>query len=220
MTAPLHLVEPDGDPRGGVVVIQEAFGLTDHIKAVCDRVAAAGYVAVAPALFHRTGSPVLAYDDFGPVMPHMKALRAEQILADVDDALAAVGDRPKGIVGFCMGGTVALQVAVQRQIGAAVSWYGGGVAEGRFGFPSMIEAAASIQTPWLGIFGDRDKSIPVEQVEQLRAVVADLPVAAEIVRYPDAQHGFGCDDRPAVHHPEAAADAWQRTLSFFEEHVG
>lgn len=220
MTAPLHVVEPDGEPRGGIVVIQEAFGLTDHIKAVCERVAAAGYVAVAPALFHRTGSPVLDYGDFGPVMPHMKALRAEQILDDVDDAFAAVGDRPKGIVGFCMGGSVALHVATQREIGAAVSWYGGGVAEGRFGFPSQLDAAPSLRSPWLGIFGDRDKSIPVEQVEQLRSVVAEVTVPTEIVRYADAEHGFGCDDRPAVFHAEATADAWRRTFSFFEEHVG
>jgi carboxymethylenebutenolidase len=220
VTAPLNVAAPEGEPRGGIVVVQEAFGLTDHIEAVCDRVAAAGYLAVAPALFHRTGSPVLAYDDFGPVMPHMKALRAEQILADVDDALAAIGDRPAGIVGFCMGGSVALHVATERDLGAAVSWYGGGVAEGRFGFPSQLEAAASLRTPWLGIFGDRDKSIPVEQVEQLRAVVADAAVPTEIVRYPDAEHGFGCDDRPAVHHPEATADAWRRTFSFFGEHVG
>lgn len=220
MTAPLHVSEPGGAPLGGIVVVQEAFGLTDHIIDVCDRVAAAGYLAVAPALFHRTGAPVLEYGHLEEVMPHMQALRAEDVLADVDDAFDRIGPLTKGIVGFCMGGTVALHVAVQRSIGATVSFYGGGVATGRFGFPSMVDAAPALQSPWLGLFGDLDKGIPVDDVERLRAVLDGVPVEAEIVRYPDAQHGFHCDDRPEVFDAPAAADAWARTLAFFERHLG
>jgi carboxymethylenebutenolidase len=222
MTAPLHVSEPAGAPRGGIVVVQEAFGLTDHILDVCDRVAAAGYLAVAPALFHRTGAPVLAYGDLDAVMPHMQALRAEDVLADVDDALERLGPLPTGIVGFCMGGTVAFHVAAQRSVGAAVSFYGGGVGAGRFGFPSMVDAASELRSPWLGLFGDLDKGIPVDEVERLRTAIADaqLAVDTEIVRYPEAQHGFHCDDRPAVFDAAAAADAWSRTLTFFERHLG
>src|SRR5687767_3378785 len=139
-------------------------------------------------------------------MPHMKALRADQILDDVDAAFARIGDRPKGIVGFCMGGTVSLHVAAQRDVGAAASFYGGGVGEGRFGFPSQIEAASGLRTPWLGLFGDRDKSIPVEDVERLRAVVAEADVPAEIVRYENAEHGFHNDVRSDVYRAEDAAD--------------
>lgn len=222
MAAPLHVSEPAGAPRGGIVVVQEAFGLTDHILDVCDRVATAGYLAVAPALFHRTGAAVLAYDDLDAVMPHMKALRADDVLADVDDVLERLGPLPTGIVGFCMGGTVAFHVAARRPVGAAVSFYGGGVAAGRFGFPSMIDAASELRSPWLGLFGDLDKGIPVDDVERLRTTIADaqLAVETEIVRYPEAQHGFHCDDRPAVFDAAAAADAWARTLTFFERHLG
>src|SRR5665213_2134656 len=84
---PLSIHAPDGSPTGGVVVVQEAFGVNDHIEDVCTRIAAAGYLAMAPHLFHRTGDPKLGYTDFDQVMPHMKALTADGVLADVDAAL-------------------------------------------------------------------------------------------------------------------------------------
>ena len=223
---PAFAAAPDGDaPRGGVVVVQEAFGLTGHIESVARRIAQEGYVAVAPALFHRQGSPVFAYDgDRSELMPAIMALTAEGIAADVDAALAHLADQGfpselQGIVGFCMGGTVTFATAARTAIGAAVTFYGGGVAEGRFGFPSLVDQASDLKTPWLGLYGDLDQGIPVDDVEALRAAVADAPVEAEVVRYAEADHGFNCDER-ASFHPESAADAWSRMLAFFAAHLG
>jgi carboxymethylenebutenolidase len=216
-----------GDPataRAAVVVIQEAFGVTTHIQRCADRIAHAGYLAVAPALFHRTGSPTMAYDDFANVMPHMEALSAEGVTMDLAAVAAHLealgfGAPSRGIVGFCMGGLVAFVGATTGSFGAAVTFYGGGVAKGRFGFPPLLELAPSITCPWLGCYGDLDKGIPVEEVEQLREITSALPIVTEVVRYADADHGFNCEDRPAVYNPSAASDAWARMLAFFGEHL-
>jgi carboxymethylenebutenolidase len=175
-------------------------------------------------LFHRDGSPVLAYDDLEHAMPLMGALTAEGIHADLAatvDHLASLGfERASiGVVGFCMGGTVAFYAATTGMFGAAVTFYGGGVTAGRFGFPSLIELAPSLDAPWLGCYGDLDKGIPVEDVEALRAAVEAAPDGTEIVRYPAAEHGFNCEDRPAVFNGDAAADAWARMLAFFDAHL-
>lgn len=224
MPTPLTSIAPDGTARGGVVVIQEAFGVTEHIVDVCRRLAAAGWLAVAPHLFHRSGDPILDYEDLATAMPLMKKLRAAEIDEDVDAALAALAaagiapDR-SAIVGFCMGGTVSFQTAVRRELAAAVTFYGGGVAAGRFGYPAMIEVAERLRTPWLGLFGDLDASIPVHDVEALRGAADRAPVDTSVMRYPDAHHGFHCDDRPAVFDPDAARDAWRRTLEWFDSHL-
>jgi carboxymethylenebutenolidase len=218
------VAEPAGAPRGGVVVVQEAFGLTDHIADVTGRFARAGWRAVAPALFHRAGAPVFAYGDIDAVRPAMGALTAEGIAVDVDAALGllAEGGLPMartGIVGFCMGGTVATLTAASRPLGAAASFYGGGLAQNRFGAPPLIELAPRLQTPWLGLFGDLDQGIPIDDVEAMRAAAKDATVPTEIVRYPTAHHGFHCDDRPAVYNADAAHDAWSRTLTWFDAHI-
>jgi carboxymethylenebutenolidase len=221
---PAYEASPDGAPRGGIVVIQEAFGVTSHIQDIARRLADAGWYAVAPALFHRQGSPALAYDDFDSVMPLMGQLSAEGLTADVTASFEHLESRdfaPSqiGVVGFCMGGSVTFYAATLRAVGAAVTFYGGGVLEGRFGLPSLIDQAPKLQTPWLGLYGDLDQGIPSEQVEQLRTAVKAAPVPTEIVRYPDADHGFNCNDRPAVFNPEAAADGWKRTLAWFDAHL-
>jgi len=221
---PAHVASPDGSPRGGILVVQEAFGVTAHIEGIADRLADAGWYAIAPAFFHRQGSPVLAYDDFESVMPIMGELSAQGLAVDVAaafDHLEHTGFARSqiGVVGFCMGGSVTFFAATSRAIGAAVTFYGGGVDQGRFGLPSLVELAPSLKTPWLGLYGDLDKGIPIEQVERLRGAVSRASVVAEIVRYPDADHGFNCNDRPAVFHPTAAADAWQRTLAWFDAHL-
>jgi carboxymethylenebutenolidase len=207
-----------------VVVIQEAFGVTEHIEDVTRRFADAGWAAVAPSLFHRQGAPALGYEDFSAVMPLMKELTAEAIALDVDAAFAHLETlgyptQRCAIVGFCMGGSVSFATAVRRKLGAAATFYGGGIGQARFGYPTQLEVGSQLQTPWLGLYGDLDKGIPIEEVEQLRDAVAQAEVPAEIVRYEDADHGFHCDDRPAVFNPAAAADGWARTLAWFERYV-
>jgi carboxymethylenebutenolidase len=220
---PAFLAVPDGEARGGVVVIQEAFGLTGHIERVTQALADAGYVAVAPALFHRAGAPVFGYEDFAELGPVIMALTAEGIAMDVDAALDALAERgieasTQGIIGFCMGGSVACATGARLELGAAVTFYGGGVTSGRFGLPALVDAAPALRTPWLGLYGDLDAHIPVEEVEQLRAAAAAAPVPTEIVRYGDADHGFHCDERAAFH-PPSSSDAWARTLAFLEHHL-
>jgi carboxymethylenebutenolidase len=216
---------PDGNAKGAIVVVQEAFGVTPHIEHVATRLAEAGWHAVAPAFFHRQGSPVLAYDDLDSVMSLMKELNPEGIAVDLNAAFAfftaaGFGELQMGIVGFCMGGSVTFHGATLRKLGAAVTFYGGGVAEGRFGLPSLIDQAPRLQTPWLGLYGDLDQGIPSHDVNQLRQVTGDVNVPTEIIQYPDADHGFNCNDRPAVFNPATAADAWSRTLAWFDRHVG
>lgn len=221
---PAALAEPAGTPKGAVVVIQEAFGLTDHIVDVTHRVAGAGWLAVAPALFHRTGSPTFDYGgDLAALLPVLQSMTAEGIDADLRaalDLLAGRGVEPAatGIVGFCMGGSIALHAATALPFGAAVTFYGGGVAEGRFGLPALVDVAPRLRAPWLGLYGDLDTGIPVDQVEALRAAAATAPVETEVVRYAEAEHGFNCDARPS-HHPASAADAWARALAWFDRHL-
>jgi carboxymethylenebutenolidase len=123
------------------------------------------------------------------------------------------------MVGFCMGGAVTLFASTRPGLGAGVTFYGGGVANGRFGLPPLIEQAPSVKNPWLGLYGDLDASIPVDDVEKLRAAASLAAAPTEIVRYADADHGFNCDGRPNVFNAEAAADAWARTLAFFNAHL-
>jgi len=220
----LYDVEPEGAPGGAVIVLQEAFGVNDHIEDVTRRFAAAGYRAVAPHLFHRSGDPALDYGNFEKIFPHMQALTEAGLLEDIDATLghlagAGFASATVGVVGFCMGGSVTFLAAARRRLGAAVTFYGGGVAEGRFGMPPLVEMARRLQTPWLGLFGDEDQGIPVDQVEALRAAAAKAPVATEIVRYAGAVHGFHCDARPDSYHEPSAHDAWQRTLDWFGRHL-
>jgi carboxymethylenebutenolidase len=225
---PMRLYEarPPGEARGALVVVQEAFGVNPHIEDVTRRAAAAGYHAVAPDFFHRSGpGAVVEYGKFDLVMEYFQALGSdESILVDVDAALAhlhAAGfdDSRTGVVGFCFGGRVSFLVALRRALGASVGFYGGGIVRGRFPqFPALVGEVETLRTPWLGLFGDQDASIPVDDVEQLRAALQGAKVDTDIVRYPDAGHGFHCDRRPD-YRAEDAADAWRRALDWFSAHL-
>jgi carboxymethylenebutenolidase len=217
----------DGHTKGAVIVIQEAFGVNEHIRDVTRRFAAAGYHAVAPVLFHRAGGGVIDdYDhvDFNEMMKLFEGVNDDAVLSDVDatlDLLRSDGfaDSRIGIVGFCFGGRVTFLVSARRALGAGVTFYGGGiVTAGHFQFPTLIDEAATLRTPWLGLFGDEDGGIPVEDVERLRAAVAAAPVDTEVVRYPGAGHGFHCDVRSAYHEP-SARDGWARALAWFDHHL-
>ncbi|MDO9407636.1 dienelactone hydrolase family protein [Patulibacter sp.] len=219
----VYEARPDDTPRTAVVVLQEAFGVNDHIEDVARRFADAGILAVAPALFHRSGSPRLGYEDIEQAYPHMGALSSRGVEEDLEQTLEHLRrlgfkDHAIGTVGFCMGGTVSLVAGARLPLGASVTFYGGGILEGRFGEPPLVELAPELKTPWLGLFGDEDAGIPVDQVEALREAAARAPVTTEVVRYPDAGHGFHCDARDAFHAP-SARDGWQRTLAFLDEHL-
>lgn len=222
-TMKLYDVEPEGPTRGAMVVLQEAFGVNDHIQDICRRFAAEGYRTVAPHLFHRTGDPVLDYEDMQSVVGQIMKLRAVDISADVDatlDYLAAAGFAAgqTGIIGFCMGGSISFLEATRTRYAASVSFYGGGISEGRFGIPPLVDLAAGLLCPWIGFFGDQDETIRVDHVEALRAAVANASVQTEIVRYADADHGFHCDARYS-YHEASSKDAWARTLAWFDANM-
>jgi carboxymethylenebutenolidase len=216
--------QPDGDTRGAVIVIQEAFGVNDHIEDVARRFADAGYHAVAPTLFHRAGGGHVGYDEFDKLMPKFEGLDDDAVLVDVDATIehlhdAGFADSSIGIVGFCFGGRVTFLVAARRALGAGVGFYGGGITHNSRGMAgSLAHEAGSLRTPWLGLFGDRDAMIPVDGVEDLREALASSSVRTEVVRYADAGHGFHCDQRED-YHEESARDGWNRALAWFDEHL-
>lgn len=221
---PAKSASPHANANGAVVVVQEAFGLTGYIADVTARLARAGWHAVAPALFHRQGSPVIPYDDVQSALPVMQQLTAGGITTDLTatlDGLEREGfpAARTAVLGFCMGGSVALYAGTLRRLGAAITFYGGGVSAGRFGLPSLAELAPSLTSPWLGLYGDEDASIPVEDVERLRQAANEAAVETEVVRYRGAGHGFHCDERPDHYHQGAAQDAWQRALGWLDRHV-
>jgi carboxymethylenebutenolidase len=226
---PMRVFEaaPTGEARGAVLVVQEAFGVNHHIQEVAERLAKEGWYAVAPEFFHRAGpEPVAPYDDFSKVMALYEGLDQAGTLRDVDAALEVLhshgfDNASIGSVGFCWGGHVSFLIAARRAIGASVTFYGGGIASaGHFqGFPALISEASTLKTPWLGLFGDLDASIPVADVEALRAAVDGASVDHEVVRYPEADHGFHCDARPGSYNADAAKDGWARMLAWFEAHL-
>ena len=221
----LYDVTPDVKPSGAVIVIQEAFGVNEHIRDVTRRFAAAGFRAVAPTMFHRAGGGTAPYGDFSKVLPLFADVSDAGIVADVDATIgylrrAGFADERIGIVGFCFGGRVTFLVATRRRLGAAVGFYGGGIVTKRLPlFDPLIGDAAALATPWLGLFGDEDSGIPIADVEQLRATLdRETMTAHEIVRYPGAEHGFHCDVRPS-YNEATAKDGWKRTLDWLRRHL-
>jgi carboxymethylenebutenolidase len=219
----LYEAVPDG-PRAAVIVIQEAYGVNDYIERVARDLADAGYHAVAPHLYHRTGGDIVPYDDIPKAVEMIGTLDDDTELMDVDASIrhlreAGFAERAIGIVGFCMGGRATFLVAARRAIGASVGFYGGAIVPGwPPRFAALVGESAALKTPWLGLFGDKDATIPVEQVEELREALKAAPVDTDIVRYPDAGHGFHSEPR-ASFVPDAAADAWRRTLDWFSRHL-
>ena len=218
---------PDGaaTPRGAVVVAQEGFGVNSHIEDVTRRFADAGFHAVAPHLFHRTGDPALGYDDISLVMPHMTALTDAGILADVRLALgllhgAGFHDRQIGIVGFCMGGRVSFLVAGSEDLGAAVGFYGGGIVSGRSeAMGSLLGLIPALVHPLAGAVRRCGRQHPGRGGRAAtRRTQHSGPGRDRDRAVPRAEHGFHCDARPS-YSAEAAVDGWARTLAWLDRHL-
>ena len=212
---PAYVAEPAGKPKGAIVVVQEIFGLNPHIRAVVDGYAAQGYLAVAPATFHRVQPGVeLGYTDddmktgFG-YKTAVEALPAPGVLQDLQAAVDYAARAGKvGIVGYCWGGLLTWRAAEQLSgLAAAVPYYGGGMTAGD-------EPARKPQVPVLAHFGDQDHWIPLDSIAAFKAAQPGVEVHVYA-----ASHGFNCDPRAAYNQP-AAALALQRTLAFLARHVG
>ena len=212
---PAYVASPKGKAKGGIVVIQEIFGVNAHIRAVADGYAEQGYLAVAPATFHRVKPNVeLGYeaDDMAAGMAlktATEALPAPGVMQDIQAAIDHAAQAGKvGIVGYCYGGLLTWRAACALAgLSAAVPYYGGGVT-------TPDEIARQPRCPVLAHFGDQDQWISLESVEAFKKAHPDV----EVHLY-HANHGFNCDHR-ASYNAEAAKLARERTLAFFARHVG
>ena len=223
-----YLARPNGaGPHPAVLVYMEIFGINSHIRDVTERVAREGYVALAPDYFHRTGPGIeLGYDDAGMQegMKHLMRLQADSMIADARDAIAFLRGRPEargakiGAMGFCIGGHMTYLTACATDVAAAASFYGGGIAgpQGPGGGPSTVSRTPGIRGRVLALFGGRDSMIPNAQVEAVRTALGSQGGPHEVVVYPEADHGFFCDQR-ATYHEASARDAWQRVKRLFAE---
>jgi carboxymethylenebutenolidase len=196
--------------KAGIVVVQEIFGVNHHMRDMTDRFAAAGYLAISPALFDRVEPGIeLGYtpDDIAKGRDYRMKLNDAQVMADIEAAAAYLGAKKLGIVGYCFGGTVAWWGATRTTKFAASScWYGGGIAGTKDERPNC---------PVQMHFGEKDASIPMSDVEAIRMA---QPKAESYV-YIGAGHGFGCDERGSFSKPDYEL-AQKRTLDFFAKHLG
>jgi carboxymethylenebutenolidase len=214
-TAEGYLATPAGGSGPGVVVIQEWWGLVPHIKDVCERFAGEGFVALAPDLYH--GKQVSEPDEAGK---EMMALQLNQAAKDLSGAVDAVAARAAGggvgVVGFCMGGGLALVLAAERAdaVKAVVPFYG------VLGWPGVQPDYSSITAPVLGHYAELDESAPPDAVRQLEASLREAgnnDLTLHI--YEGADHAFFNDDRPEVYDEEASKLAWQRTITFLKDRL-
>ncbi len=208
-TLAAYRADPEGKPRGGIVVIQEIFGVNRHMRRMTDGFAADGYLAICPALFDRAERGIdIAYgpDDIARGRDLRVKVTWEQTLADMAAAIAEVKKAGKvGVVGYCWGGSVAWRAATQLDCAAAVGYYGGMVAQ---------FANEKAKCPVMMHFGEKDASIPLTDVDKFKKAQPGVPVHVYA-----ADHGFNCEDRKQ-HDPTAAKLARERTLEFFRKHVG
>ena len=207
-----YLSIPEKGNGPGVVVIQEWWGLVDHIKDVCDRFAAEGFVALAPDLYH--GKTAKSPDEAGKLMMALRIDEAEKDLSAAVEYLStldATTSEKSGVVGFCMGGALSLYTATKNaNIGACVVFYGG--------HPKVKPDLPNLHAPVLGIYGEKDRSVTPASVHELERQVKSLGKQIEVKIYPGADHAFFNDTRPEVYNAEASADAWQRTIEFLRRH--
>ena len=197
------------DAKAGLVVVQEIFGVNNHMRNLCAAFAAAGYAVIAPALFdHAERSVELGYtpDDIARGRDLRGKLPDAGVIADIEAAAAALGNRKIGIVGYCFGGTVAWWGATRsKKFSAASGWYGGGIAGTKTEVPNC---------PVQLHFGEKDTGIPMSDVEAIRSAQPGVGIHV----YPGAQHGFGCDERASFSAPDDRI-AQARTLAFFAKHL-
>jgi carboxymethylenebutenolidase len=225
---PAYLSRPLEDGKyPGVLVFQEIFGVNRHIRAVADRVAAEGYVAVAPEPFHRCAPGIeLGYDAAGLArgIELMQQIRPEELTADVTGAFEWLRDRSDvsgrgvGAMGFCFGGHVTYRAACSLPIAAAASFYGGGIAGGSGPGPATIELTPGIKGRIVCFFGENDGYIPLADVDKIRAALEQAGVRHEVIVYPGVGHGFFCDER-ADFDEKSARDAWRRVLALFNDEL-
>lgn len=213
----------DGGPHPGIVVLMEAFGLNGHIKEITERVAQEGYVAVAPDLYHREAERIVPYKDLQKAIGIMNRLQDPKVMEDVGAAIAHLKSQRYvkasaiGVTGFCMGGRFTYLSAAHhnKDVKGAVAFYGGGIPMGK---PSPLERTAEISCPIQLFFGAKDPLIPQEHVAQINKALTDTGKNFLLKVYPEATHGFFCNERES-YHAESAKDAWAKFKIFFAQNL-
>ncbi len=224
-TVPAYRAMPaEGGPFPVILVVQEIFGVHDHIKDICRRLAKLGYFAVAPEMYARQGD-VSKLESFPEILKIVSKVPDEQVMSDLDAAVAwakATGkaDTAKlGITGFCWGGRIVwLYGAHNPTLKAGVAWYG------RLASPAdplhpkhPVDVAAAIKAPILGLYGAADNGIPLDTVEKMRGALKEAGATAEIIVYPDTPHAFFADYRQS-YRKEQAEDGWKKMLEWFKKY--
>jgi len=209
----------DGGKLPGLLVFQEAFGVNEHIRDVTRRFAKAGFVAIAPELFHRTGPGFEGtYDNFPACMPHMQGLTPEGLSQDAQAAFDWLQKNPRVLpnctasVGFCMGGRVSFLANAVAPLKAAISFYGGNIA------PALLPRAPQLHGPMLFFWGGVDAHIPQDQIRAVIDAVRQAKKTFVNVEFSDADHGFFCDAR-ASYNEAAAKQAWDLSLRFLSTYL-
>jgi carboxymethylenebutenolidase len=222
-----YLAEPRGEgPFPAVVVIQEVFGVNAHIRSVADRFAEAGYVAIAPHIYHRQAPGFeVGYSqaDLELGRKYKVGTQAHELLSDVQAAVdflrskANVKSGGVGCIGFCFGGHVAYLAAALPEITATASFYGAGITSlTPGGGEPTLTRTHEIKGTLYGFFGNEDPLIPLEEVEQIKAELVKHNIPHQIFVYEGAGHGFFCDRRDS-YRPQAAEDAWNQVMQLFQE---
>jgi len=212
-----YVATPDGNgPFPAIMVFQEAYGVNHHIRNLTERIAAEGYIAIAPELFHRTAPPGFeaAYGDFGVVMAHFQAMTTENIVNDVAATHEWLLTQDKvqkdkvGCIGFCLGGRVSFIANSTLPLAASVSFYGGGM-------HLVADRAATLNAPQLLFWGGKDTHITPEHIQAVTDALRSAGKDFINVEISYAEHGFFCDARPS-YHPQAAKEAWGMVKEFFK----
>jgi carboxymethylenebutenolidase len=208
-----YLATPATGKGPAVVVIQEWWGLVKHIEDLVERFANEGFLAIAPDLFH--GKTTRSPDEAGKLLMELDADRAEREIAGAGEYLLKrpeCSSRKYGVIGFCMGGALAQYAATrQKNVGAAVSFYGG--------FKKLQLDWQNLSGPIMLMYGAEDQGVPASQAPDIEKKLKDLGKTVETHVYPNAGHAFFNDARPEAYNATAAADAWSRTLAFFRQNL-
>jgi carboxymethylenebutenolidase len=218
-----YVAHPEGKPRAGLLVFQEAFGVNAHIRDVTERFAREGYLSISPELFHRSAPGFEAgYTNFAEVMPHMQALTDPGLAADIQAAYqwlknGEAKDLAVGSTGYCLGGRTSIQAAVTVPLQGSVSYYGGGIGPSPM-FPNLIDRLKNLNAPTLFFWGGLDTHIGPDAVQAVTKALDEAKKDYANVVFSKADHGFFCDAR-ASYNPVAAKQAWALTLEFFKLHL-
>ncbi|MEW6733495.1 MAG: dienelactone hydrolase family protein [Acidobacteriota bacterium] len=208
-----YLALPQNRQGAGIIVLQEWWGLVPHIKDIVDRFAAQGYVALAPDLYH--GETATSPDRAGKLMMSLRIDEAEKELGGAVQYLLnhqTVQPKKIGTVGFCMGGALSLYAASKNpQVNACVVFYGG--------FPGIEPDIPNLKAPVLGLYAAKDSFVTVDAVKQLEERLKAAGKTVDVHIYPNVDHGFFNDTRPEVYNQQAANDAWQRVLNFYQQNL-